>query len=177
MSQSYSETEKPWYRQFWFWFVMAPLIVVVPASFGLLATAIIHSDDRVIDNYYKHGRMINQSLEQDARARLWGVSARLQLKEGEVALQLETTTTYPTELSLWLDHPFEEKLDHFIQLERGEDGIYRGELPVQAGSWYATLAPEVAQHERAEAPWRLRGELTLTAVDTEQTFEWQPPGL
>ncbi len=173
MSVSESSPVKPWYRQFWFWLVMSPLIVVVPASFTLLTLAILHSDDRVIDNYYKHGRMINASLEQDERARLWQMSAQLQLEAGRVQIELTTSTPYPPALSLWLDHPFEADRDQFLTLERQADGRYLGELPVSTGDWYLTLTPATGRDERTQMPWRLRGELTLAPGNQQQTLKLQ----
>lgn len=168
-------TVKPWYRQFWFWLVMSPLIVVVPMSFTLLTLAILYSDDRVIDNYYKHGRMINASLEQDERARLWQVSARLQVEGGRLTVELSTRTQYPPALSLWLDHPFEADRDQFLRLERRGDGRYQGELPVSEGGWYLALTPGLGRDRRTEAPWRLRGELTLAPDGERQTLTLQAP--
>ena len=53
---------KPFYRKFWFWFVFTPLIVVVCVSLTMVTVAFRHADDVVIDNYYKEGRMINQTM-------------------------------------------------------------------------------------------------------------------
>lgn len=78
----------PWYRQFWFWFVFGPLIIIVFVCAFLVSTALRNADDVIIDNYYKEGRMINQTLEQDKQAKLLGLSAELRfdLETGDVLL-------------------------------------------------------------------------------------------
>lgn|SRR5690554_4465587 len=168
-----TSAEKPWYRQFWFWLVMTPLIVVMPVSFTLVTVAVLHSDDRVIDNYYKHGRMINLSLEQDERAALWQVAAEIQISDSHLLVELQTRTQYPPALSLWLDHPFEADRDQFVILERQADGYYHGQLTVSAGDWHLNLTPEAARDERTEAPWRLRGELSLRPERDRYSFTLQ----
>lgn len=55
---------KPWYRQFWPWFIIAlPTAAVV----GSITTAIIASQDGVnlvAEDYYKQGKEINQDLSK-----------------------------------------------------------------------------------------------------------------
>src|SRR5690606_8895555 len=142
MSQPTPIVAKPWYREPWCWFVLTPLIAVMFVSATLVSVAYIHSDDRVVDNYYKHGRMINQRLEQDVRALQWGIYATLTLDQQQLQLELATDTAMPEALSLWLDHPFEENLDHFVLLSQQAPGHYHGQLPVSSGHWYLTLTPE-----------------------------------
>mgnify|MGYP001619987624 FL=1 len=58
----------PWYRQFWFWFVFGPLLFIIVLCGIFVFIAFKNSDDVVTDNYYKVGRMINQTLSQDEKA-------------------------------------------------------------------------------------------------------------
>jgi hypothetical protein len=45
------EDLKPWYRQFWAWFILSPLITVVIVSSITVTLAVKNADDRVVDNY------------------------------------------------------------------------------------------------------------------------------
>ena len=64
----------PWYKQFWAWFILTPLIVVVLVWIPFLTIVVKNADDTVIDNYYKEGRMINQRADQDRRAQTLGLA-------------------------------------------------------------------------------------------------------
>ncbi|WP_052481002.1 FixH family protein [Gilvimarinus agarilyticus] len=156
---------RPWQKEPWFWFVMTPLIVVVLVSSVTVTLAVKYADDTVIDNYYKEGRMINQSLEQDKRALQWGLTADMnwQAESGQLVVALHSELIpMPASLSLWLDHPFDERQDKFLILERSGDSHFTAPLAAHDTLWYATLAPEQAESERRAAPWRLRTEVNFT---------------
>jgi hypothetical protein len=127
--------------------------------------ALNYADDTVIDNYYKEGRMINQSLEQDERAQRWELTAELswhaKAREIKVALHSDAIPM-PASLSLWLDHPLDEAKDAYLVLQRRGDNLFYGTLPASNNLWYVTLAPEQARAERRAAPWRLRTEVNFS---------------
>lgn len=154
----------PWYRQPWFWFVMSPLIVVVVVSLSFVTVSIFLADDRVVDNYYKQGRTINQSFEQEARARALGLSADLRFDQvsGEVLLSLSGEGTLPTRLYLNIDHPVSAEQDQHLILQRVSEGEYRGDLEMPlTHRRYLTLLPEHDVEQLRSAEWLLRGEIQL----------------
>jgi|SRR5690554_1846191 len=156
--------ERPWYKEPWLWFVLAPLITVVTVSTFTVTLALKYADDTVIDNYYKEGRAINQSLEQDKRALQWGLSATLNWDSSEHLLVVtlhSDVIPMPERLSLWLDHPFDEKQDGFWLLQRRGNNQFYGTLKALDNLWYVTLTPALERAERSEAPWRLRTEVNL----------------
>ncbi|UTF60048.1 FixH family protein [Gilvimarinus sp. DA14] len=154
----------PWYREPWAWFVLTPLIVVVIVSLSFVTVAVRHADDTVIDNYYKQGRMINQSLEQDKRAANWQLQAELQWRGAKSEVNVELSSPVipaPEELTLWLDHPFEESLDTRLTLQKVSDTSYRAQSPNLTHQWYVTLVPGRSDSGRTDSPWRLRGEINF----------------
>lgn len=156
---------KPFYRQFWFWFVFTPLILVVCVSMVTVTIAFRHADDVVIDNYYKEGRMINQSKEQDRRAQELNLSAQLRFDTttGEVFLQIPQHDTVPAQLLLTLDHPFEADLDQQLVLRQTSAGHYRGELERSLShNWYVSLLPVLDRNQRKTADWLLSGEINFS---------------
>lgn len=163
----------PWYRQFWFWFLFAPLFVVVCVSLTLVTVAFRHADDVVVDNYYKEGRMINQTLEQDRRALALGLSAQLKFdrETGEVFVQVEQTNAseqndLSEQLLLRLDHPFEADRDQRILLKQVSAGHYRGELSARpTHNWYLSLLPEADADKRADAEWLLSGNINFELTE------------
>lgn len=159
---------RPFYREFWFWVVMTPLIVVVLVVAVLLTVAIRGADDTVIDNYYKQGRLINQTFDQDLRATALGLSAQLEFiaESGEVTLEMTANEqmSFPGQLLLLMDHPAEADKDQQIVLRRVGANQYAG--PVEDdfhGSWYVTIYPELNLEQRRQAEWRLRDDFRFEA--------------
>jgi hypothetical protein len=177
MATNVKTDAQPWYRQFWLWVVLTPLITVVCVSAVMVSIAFYYADDVVIDNYYKQGRMINQSLEQDRRALALGLRAQLQFDRliGEVVVTVKTqtaqATALPEKLLLSLDHRFEADLDQQIVVQQLSPGRYRGELLVKPEyQWYLSLSPALDKSLRREAEWILSGEINFAqAEDTELT--------
>ncbi len=174
---NYSMTDQgdsgPWYRQFWAWFVLTPLLIVVMVAGTFVTVAFRYADDVVSDNYYKDGRMINQVLEQDeaARAINLGGSLNVDTTLGEIHAALHADTELPERLLIAFSHPVSEDLDQHFILRRMAPGRYRADLgkPL-AYRWYLRLFPladgvedgpaitHVLEHS---APWRLSGEIDL----------------
>lgn len=166
MSELATEKAKPWYREFWFWFVFSPLIYIMIMCSITVTIALKGADDVIIDNYYKEGRMINQTLEQDQRARDLGLNADLQFDRttGELVLSLGSNSgeavTLPDTLLLMMGHPVKEEKDQLIPLKAIAPGRYRGELlAAPEYSWYLTLYPISDITQRKTAPWTLSGEI------------------
>ncbi|WP_341937707.1 FixH family protein [Marinimicrobium sp. C2-29] len=162
----------PAYRQPWFWFVMTPLIVVVCVSLSFVTVSLYHADDRVVDNYYQQGRTINQSFDQEARARELGLLANLRFDQqtGEVLLRLnassERSDPLPERLLLMVGHPVDADLDQQVAMLEVREGVYRGDL-VRGLSHrrYLTLLPELESERMRDAEWLLRGEIQFEDTD------------
>ncbi len=172
---------RPWYREFWAWFILSPLIVVVIVSSITVTIAVRHADDRVLDNYYKEGRMINMRLDEDLLALELAVQAELEfdLEVNELVLRLNKTDgNLPERLLLELSHPAEAVLDHELVLRRTANNQYNSELfkestqnSSQPGSlknrWYLRLKPiygdsSQLSEENPKSIWRLRGEIDFS---------------
>lgn len=175
MSEQPEEIIQPWYRQFWFWFVFGPLIFIIIMCGFTVSIALNNSDDVIIDNYYKEGRMINQTLDQDKHAKALGLVADLRVDRvtGDVMLSFpkvpDDATAIPEQLLLLMGHPVKAAKDQQVLLTRIAPGQYRGSLAVKPEySWYLTLysVPDLAQ--RREAAWSLSGEINFADRDTAE---------
>ena len=169
------ESVKPWYRQFWFWFVFSPLIYIVILCSVTVTIALKGADDVIIDNYYKEGRMINQALEQDKRASELGLHGdlRFDLATGDIILKIANAPTdealMPQQLLLMMGHPVKAAKDQMIALNYISPGYYRGELLEKPEySWYLTLYPIRDIAQRNEAPWTISGDINFQLGDTTQ---------
>jgi hypothetical protein len=147
----------PWYRQFWPWFLIALPASVVCAAFVTLYIANRHSDDLVVDEYYKNGLAINRQLAKKQRSLELGITARVRV-DGLSAVVSTTGPVEATSLSLRFSHPLEADRDFTVAVEDFGSGIYRGNLagPV-ATRWHWIL-----ENPGADS-WRLDG--TLESAD------------
>tara|TARA_R110002110_G_scaffold406421_1_gene626371 strand:+ start:186630 stop:187127 length:498 start_codon:yes stop_codon:yes gene_type:complete len=152
------EDTKPWYRQFWPWFLIALPGTVVIAGFYTLYIAILHSDDLVVDEYYKDGLAINQQLEKKERAQSLGVSASLHFDGDEVIARTKGPVT-AGQLTLLMSHPLESNRDFETILISSAPGEYRGRLaqPI-AARWHWTLKLDTPDG------WRLDSSVTAADV-------------
>lgn len=149
------EDTEPWYRQFWPWFIIALPATVVVAAFVTLYIANRHSDDMVVDEYYKEGLAINQRLAKQETARALNISADLRFSDAGVTAVVEGEAT-ATSLRLVLSHPMEADQDLEIILSRFSRGEYRGQLPYPISQrWHWSLIRD------SEPTWRLDGTLSL----------------
>lgn len=144
--------KKPWYRQFWPWFIMALPASAVVAGLATVAIAVKYQDSVVRDDWYKEGKAINQDFARDDRARTLGLSADVRIDDltGELRLQLRQSgaASQPERLTLYFQHPTQASADQSLILaRRGAD--YVGQLPhALKGRFHVELgAPE----------WRLLG--------------------
>lgn len=153
-----------WYREPWFWMLMAPLVVVVIVSFTLVTIAVRYGDDMVSDTYYKDSRLYHFSAEQDQRAKALNLAGMLLFspEDRTVSLDLRGQVEYPEKLLLTLSHPVEADLDEHIVLEQISIGRYRGEVQAPLRHrWYLQLTPQLDPEAFREAQWRLKGEINF----------------
>jgi hypothetical protein len=159
---------QPWYREFWAWFILAPLILVVAVSSVTVSIAVLNQDDIVVDNYYKEGRMINNRFEQEDHARAMGLAGELRFDRvvGEIYLTLSAHEPLPPQLLLALDHPAQAEQDTEVQLTQIAPGHYRASLDRGiAGHWYIRVQPHV-EAQIAEGPWRLKAEIDFAQTES-----------
>lgn len=165
------EIVAPWHRQFWFWFIFGPLIFIIIMCIFTVSIALKNADDVVIDNYYKEGRMINQTLDQDKKASELGLIAlvKFDLDNNKVTLRFDHPRmdgkAYPDRLLLNLSHPVKASLDQLIVLNKKEGSFYEGILKSRPEyHWYITLysVDNIAQRNQAE--WTLSGQIHFSAT-------------
>ena len=154
---------KPWYKEFWCWFVFAPPILVVPMGLGLVYTAVTNQDPLVIDDHYDTGRATYRNFERELVAYEMGLSARVQVpREGgelQLVLQGKNGEARPDRLNLTLE-PRTGADDVTAELELGSDGVYRGQVRAVPNRRYLHLEP-------VDARWRITGELDATQMHAE----------
>lgn len=148
------EDDRPWYRQFWPWFIISIPATAVVASMFLIKTAVQTADGLVSDDYYKEGLAINQDLSKARFAQAMQLKAQLFLDQDTRELRAKLSgklKDLPNQLRLQLIHPTIKGRDQDMNLLGIGDGTYTGRLPeLDLASWRLSLAPENAE-------WKLSG--------------------
>ena len=152
--------DKPWYKQFWPWFIMALPASAVIAGITTVFIAYDNADSLVVDDYYKEGKAINMRTARIKEAQNRGYSVELErLKGNFVILTFASAKPVSQELSLNWIHPTQSERDFSMTLKRQADGTYQG-LAESAteGRWYLHLSD-------AEE-WLLKTEISVTSNTT-----------
>jgi len=148
-------TEKkptPWYRQGWPWFLIALPATAVVAGIITLVIAARTFDGMVVDDYYKEGRAIVQTLDRVERASALGLVADLKLRSESVRIELSAlhADDLPVRAILTVIHPTRDGQDQEI-IMTGAGGVYEGRLaPLSTGRWLFQLEDE-------SRSWRMNG--------------------
>ena len=145
----------PWYRQPEPWLLFAaPLAAVIAGSITWWIAA--HANNSlVVDDYYKQGKAINQTLARDAEAARIGLHGVLlsDSTRQSISLALESTdehTSLPETIHLQLVHRSRAELDQHSILRRASDGLWHGSFaPPMQGRWTLLVGDEAGQ-------WRLQ---------------------
>ncbi|MGQ8363695.1 FixH family protein [Glaciecola sp. 1036] len=138
-----NEQVKPWYKQFWPWFLIA-----IPVSSMIVASVVVKfatdgTNHLVVDDYYKEGKSINLRLDQIERARELNITTLLAIDAQNATLEFVTGLPETGEaLRLNLFHSTQPHRDTEILLARDASGVYRGviDFPVD-GKWRLRLTP------------------------------------
>ncbi len=141
---------KPWYREFWLWFVLAPLIATVIGGFATLIIAGA-PPALVVDDYSEITLSVERERERDRRAQALGLVAELALDDATGSVTVQLAGAAPERLRLDLLHPTLEERDARAWLDR-DGASYHGTVRRSAGRLYLQLADD-------SATWRLTGEL------------------
>ncbi len=154
---------RPAYREPWFWFVMAPLILSVLVSSVVVTLAFRGADDRVYGDYYKQGRMINYRFAAESSAVEQNVVAELEFDSGGRELRLQFSGKQaPDWIEVFVSHPAEADLDRTFTLRPRGEGRYMAHLtePLQ-GRRYLVLTARVGDNQ---VLWRINTEANLDAA-------------
>ncbi|OYD23838.1 FixH family protein [Oceanimonas baumannii] len=148
--------QRPWYQQFWPWFLIILPACVVVASLYTLYLASSHADAMVVDNYYKKGRAINQDLSELKEAERLGLVAELSLDKGEIRVKMQGEHEAGEAIYLLLSHPTLAEQDVKALLTSDGNGVYRlrPDHELLKGKWHLQL-------EAFDKRWRMQDTIYL----------------
>ncbi len=147
---------KPWYKQFWPWFIMVPPATAVVAGLITVYIAFENADDLVVDDYYKSGLAINGRIQQQKNAASYGYAATLnRLPDNRLFLKFDNAVPDEESLQLLWSHPVMAKKDFAIILHRQMDGSFQNKSENDlAGRWFLRLSNN--------DDWMIKSEISVT---------------
>lgn len=146
----------PWYRQRWPWIIISIPATSVVLGLSLLYVAITTWDGLVVDDYYRQGRAIDQTMARSVYAAELGLAADLQFRTDHITVRLSANegVALPPRVLVTIAHPTRSGRDQSVALD-GSDGEFSGALsPLSTGRW-------LVQIEDGERTWRLRRAIYL----------------
>jgi hypothetical protein len=138
---------KPWYRQLWPWLLILGPASVIVAGAATMWLAFNGADGVVAEDYYKQGLAINRRLAREDAARAAGITARVELAQGAIRVQLSGAA--PEVVFVHLAHATRAGYDVRLRLSRDASGAY--EAPLDAlppGHWRVVI-------EDPRGTWRI----------------------
>ncbi|MGR5064912.1 FixH family protein [Photobacterium sp. DNB22_13_2] len=151
---------KPWYKQFWPWFVFA-----IPATsivYSLTAVYIFSQNkvDLVAEDYYKKGKAINLDLSRLRVADALNLKAKLAVNDNDINVFFNKgdLANYPN-LRVTFTHRTLANKDFTQMVSADLSGTYRFESSqVLDGPWFVELEP-------FDGDWMLQGRVNLPTSD------------
>lgn len=147
---------EPWYKQRWPWILMIMPAISIVLGFMLLYFAVTTNDGLVVDDYYRQGRAIDQTIARSAYAAELGLAADVTLRSEEIRVRMSATdeAALPRDLIVSILHPTRAGFDQVLRLSV-VNGEFSGRIaPLTLGRWQI-------QVEDADKAWRLRGDAHL----------------
>lgn len=169
MTQAPPPSSVPWYRHRWPWLIMAPPAVSVVLGMILLYFAITTADGLVVDDYYRQGRAIDQTIARSVHASELGLAADVHLQAGrmQVDLQANDNASLPREIVVTIAHPTRAGFDQVVAIE-GHDGVYTAPIaPLMTGRWQIQI-------EDVGKEWRLSGSTWLPNDNRLRILPYEP---
>jgi len=165
---------KPWYRQFWPWFIIALPASSVVFSIATLVVAVRNADSLVRDDWYDAGVMINHDFDKERVAADLGLKALFEVDAaGGLVVRLEGGGVAAlTGMQLQLSCPSSAARDQVLDLVATGPGRF---IPTSAarnlaGRWDVALTPRnTALATAQDSEWRMAGRVEL-ALGTGRTL-------
>ena len=128
-----SEALKPWYKQPWLWFILAPLFAVIIFATSYAYLSVVTFDGMVKGDYAKNAKSFNTDNRRLEKASELGLQAELFMDEvtGDIRLELSSSdanTLQLAKLTLLAIHPTVVSLDQDLVMARRPDGHFYSSL-------------------------------------------------
>jgi hypothetical protein len=155
--------EKPWYKQFWPWFILSLTVGVSILTLVRVAILTNHSVHLVTEDYYKKGKGINVDISRINVAKELGLDATIRAEDDTVVIQFNKGQLdhYPAITAMFAhrtlpDHDFSRLITSDAR------GTYRFKLDNELqGPWFIELTPH-------DEKWLIQGRVEFPTSSAVQ---------
>lgn len=121
---------RPWYREFWVWFIIGIVGMGVASGTGVLVIGINNAPQMVTGDYRPLGKVLVDNREHAERAASLGLSATLSVGDNlaELALNAHRLDELPDQLLLRFQHPTDAGRDVSAVARRVDAARWQAEL-------------------------------------------------
>lgn len=161
---------RPWYREFWVWFLLLVLAAGLASGIGVFVIGMSQAPQMVTGDYQKLGKALVDTRRRAEAAEALGLSGRLRV-DGDVAeltLDARQPQNLPDQLLLRFEHPTNTERDiqavaRRVDGERWQADLSELETPARARVFVSNL----------QQTWWLAGRFAgatagTIGLDTEQ---------
>ncbi|MDG3088138.1 FixH family protein [Vibrio hannami] len=147
---------KPWYKQFWPWFLIALPLCVVIASLTTFAIFSKNSVNLVAEDYYKKGKAISVDLSRVNAANGLKIKASVHTEENQIVIDFDKgELNHHPALNVIFTHRTLPNQDFQVLLSSDANGVYRHTLDkALTGPWFVELEPHTRE-------WLVQGKVTF----------------
>ncbi|MDC5821801.1 FixH family protein [Vibrio europaeus] len=146
--------EKPWYKQFWPWFILSLTVGVSILTLVRVAILTNHSVHLVTEDYYKKGKGINVDISRVNVTKELGLKASVHSEGNTVVIEFDKGQLdhYPAITAMFAhrtlpDHDFTKLVTSDAR------GVYRFTLDdALQGPWFVELTPH-------DEKWLIQGRI------------------
>lgn len=156
MNAANPPSPRPWYRHRWPWLLMVMPFTAMILGFLLLYFAITTNDGLVVDDYYRQGRAIDQTIARSVAATELGLAADVSVRAENLSIVLNANegVEVPAELIVTVIHPTQAGFDQNLRMSL-VNGEYSAPIkPLTVGRWQLQI-------EDPERVWRLHGDFRV----------------
>jgi len=161
---------RPWYREFWPWFLMLPPALAIAGGVAMVYLATQTPGALVVDDYSRIEELTREQFERDREARRLGLDAVLTFDSasGRIELVLAGGASFemPAALILSLRHVTDPAADRELVLHRDDAATFSASAdlaPVTAGRYRLELTDEARSWRLGADAHHLAGSIELVA--------------
>ena len=158
--QSAETKTSRFYKEYWFWLVMAPIFSSVVVGTSFVITSFKTFDGVVVDNYYKDGKGFQVRYEEDRLAVANHLQATLVKSDSQIKIQLSgEISSFPDSLNLIFIYPTSDQFDIELIAQHIGNGVYQTSINDQVTNHFYLV--QLYTPEQVSPAWRLHGETDL----------------
>lgn len=133
MKTALNKPARPWYREFWAWFVLAIPALGVASGVAMIVISLHNAPQEITGDHQRLGKTTVATGSMSGAAQALGLGGQLTVDRHRVELLLKADRpeALPSSLLLRFDHPVDARFDTSVMLERRDTSHWVADLSEQ----------------------------------------------